>query len=46
MNVMLEHWHPQLIREEAALVFSTDREVALRAKVARILTWVNMMDYD
>ena len=39
---MLEHWHPQLIREEAALVFSTDREVALNTNVARILAWVKV----
>ena len=42
---MLEHWHPQLIREEAALVFSTDREVALRTREARILAWVNMLGF-
>ena len=39
---MLEHWHPQLIREEAALVFSTDREVALRTRVARIHALTNI----
>ena len=43
---MLEHWHPQLIREEAALVFSTDREVALSTRVARMIAWVNMVDQD
>ena len=44
---MLEHWHPQLIREEAALVFSRDREVALSTSVATMLAWVNnMVDKD
>ena len=40
---MLEHWHPQLIWEEAALVLSRDREVALSTRVARMVAWVNMM---
>ena len=31
-----------MIREEAAFVFSTDREEAVRTRVARIVTWVNM----
>ena len=43
---MLEHWHPQLIREEAALVLSRDREVALSTMEARIVAWVNMMKDD
>ena len=45
-KVRLEHWHPQLVKEEAAFVFSTDRQEALRTRVARMLTWVNMMDLD
>ena len=40
---MLEHWHPQLIREEAALVLSRDREVALSTRVARMVVWVNIV---
>ena len=43
---MLEHWHPQLMEEEAALVFSTDREVALSTRVARMLAWVNSVEFD
>ena len=39
---MLEHWQPQLIEEEAALVLSRDREVALSTRVARMVAWVNM----
>ena len=34
------------MEEEAALVFSTDREVALSTRVARILAWVNMVEFD
>ena len=41
---MLEHWHPQLMEEEAAFVFSKDKEVALRTRVARMLAWVSMME--
>ena len=41
---MLEHWHPQLMELEAALVFSTVREVVLSTRVARILALVNMMN--
>ena len=40
---MLEHWQPQFIREEAALVLSRDREEALSTREARILAWVNIM---
>ena len=43
---MLEHWHPQLIREEAAFVLSMDREEALNTRVAKILAWVNMFSFD
>ena len=43
---MLEHWQPQLIREEAALVLSRDREEALSTRVARMLAWVNMKKDD
>ena len=45
-KVRLEHWHPQLVKEEAAFVFSTTRQVALSTRVARILAWVNMMGLD
>ena len=41
-KLRLEHWHPQLIREEAAFVFSTAREEAVSTRVARMVTWVNM----
>ena len=43
---MLEHWHPQLIREEAAFVLSMDREEALSTRVAKILAWVNMLGFE
>ena len=43
---MLEHWQPQLIREEAALVLSRDREVALSTREARMVAVVNMMKSD
>ena len=43
---MLEHWHPQLIREEAAFVLSMDREEALSTRVAKILAWVNIIWFD
>ena len=45
-KVRLEHWHPQLVKEEAAFVFSTTRQVALSTRVARILAWVNMLGLD
>ena len=34
------------MEEEAALVLSRDREVALSTRVARMLAWVNMMKVD
>ena len=43
---MLEHWQPQLIWEEAALVLSRDREVALSTREARMVAVVNMMMSD
>ena len=43
---MLEHWHPQLIWEEAALVLSRDREVAPSTRVAMMVAWVNIMRVD
>ena len=41
-KVRLEHWHPQLVKEEAAFVFSTDRQAALSTSEARMVTFVHM----
>ena len=40
----LEHWHPQLVKGEAAFWFSTTRQVVLSTRVVSMLTWVNMVD--
>ena len=42
-KVRLEHWHPQLVKGEAAFVFSTDRQVALSTREARMVTWENIV---
>ena len=41
---MLEHWHPQLMEEEAALVLSRERELVLSTKLVRIIARVNMVE--
>ena len=41
----MEHWHPQLVKGEAAFWFSTTRQVALSTRVVRMLTLVNMVDF-
>ena len=40
----LEHWHPQLVKGEAAFWFSTTRQVVQSTRVVSMLTWVNIVD--